>query len=56
MIQTIIVAFVFIAAVVYVGNLVYKAFQSKSSCSSGCGKCGAVDFDKINKQLTEKGF
>ncbi|SKC71861.1 FeoB-associated Cys-rich membrane protein [Ohtaekwangia koreensis] len=56
MIQSLIVGFIFLLAVVYVGRLIYKNFQSKSVCESGCGKCGAVDFNKIEKQLREKGL
>lgn len=56
MIQSILVGIIFIAAVVYVGRLVYKSFVAKSGCDSGCGKCGAVDFSKIEKQLKEKGI
>jgi hypothetical protein len=35
--------------------MVYKAFKSKTVCDTGCGKCGAVDFAKIEQQLKEKG-
>ena len=55
MIQSIIVAIIFIGAVAYVARLIYKSFESKS-CATGCGKCGAVDFNKIEKQLKEKGL
>jgi hypothetical protein len=56
MIQQVIVIAIFIVAVAYIGRLVYKSFQAKSACDSGCGKCGAVDFNKIEKQLKEKGI
>jgi hypothetical protein len=56
MIQSILVAVIFIAALAYVGRLIFKSFESKSACSSGCGKCGAVDFQKISKQLSDNGF
>jgi len=55
MIQQFIVGLVFLGALAYVGRLIYKSFQAKSACDSGCGKCGAVDFNKIEKQLKEKG-
>jgi hypothetical protein len=51
MIQQIIIAFVFLLAVAYVGRLIYKSFRGKSACASGCGKCGAVDFNKIEAQI-----
>jgi bacterioferritin-associated ferredoxin len=52
--QEILLVVVFVAALAYLGFIVYKSFQSKSGCASGCGKCGAVDFAKIEKQLKEK--
>jgi uncharacterized membrane protein len=56
MIQQIIVLVIFLAAVFYLGRLVYFQFKNKSACASGCGKCGAVDFAAIEKQLKEKGL
>jgi len=56
MIQQILVALVFAAALFYVGRLIYKSFQAKSACSTGCGKCGAVDFQKIEEQLRKQGL
>ncbi len=56
MIQLIIVLIVFLGAVAYVGNLIYKSFKADSACSSGCGKCGAVDFKKIEAQIKSKGL
>jgi hypothetical protein len=56
MIQSILVALIFAAALAYVVRLVVKSFESKSACSSGCGKCGAVDFEKISKRINENGF
>lgn len=54
MIQQIILGLIFLSAVLYVGRLVFRSFQTKSACTSGCGKCGAVDFRKIEKQIQEK--
>jgi hypothetical protein len=56
MIQSLIVGLIFLLALFYVGRLIYKSFQAKSTCDSGCGKCGAVDFNKIEKQLRQKGL
>jgi hypothetical protein len=53
MIQGILVALIFAAAIVYVGRMIYSAFQSKNACSTGCGKCGAVDFKKLEEQITK---
>jgi hypothetical protein len=54
MVQEIIVAIVFAGAVFYVGQLIYKSLQSKSACTTGCGKCGALDIQKIEAQINEK--
>jgi len=54
MLQQILVLLIFAGALVYVGRLVYKSFQSKTGCDSGCGKCGAVDFAKIEAELRKK--
>jgi hypothetical protein len=56
MIQQIILILIFLGAVFYIGRLIYRSFQAKHACSTGCGKCGAVDFNKIEKQLKEKGI
>jgi hypothetical protein len=49
MVQEIIIGLIFLVALGYVGNLIYKSFQAKHACSSGCGKCGALDLAKIEK-------
>jgi hypothetical protein len=48
--QELILICLFSAAVVYLGYIVYKSFEAKSGCASGCGKCG-IDFNKIERQL-----
>jgi hypothetical protein len=54
-IQQLVILLLFSAATLYLVRMVYKAFKSKTVCSTGCGKCGAVDFTKIEQQLKEKG-
>jgi hypothetical protein len=57
MIQQILVILLFAGAVVYLGRLLYRSFQAKSTgCATGCGKCGAVDFEKIEAQIKSKGL
>lgn len=53
MIQNIIIAALFVVALVYIGRMIYRNFTRKSACASGCGKCG-VDFTKIEQQLQKK--
>jgi hypothetical protein len=52
--QQVLIGLIFLAAIVYVGSLVYRSFQAKSGCASGCGKCGAIDFAKIEQQIKQK--
>jgi hypothetical protein len=56
MVQQIIIVALFLAAVVYLGRLIYKSFQAKSGCATGCGKCNAVDFTKLEEELRKKGI
>jgi len=57
MIQQILVILIFLVAVGYLARMVYKSFQGKSSgCATGCGKCGAVDFEKIEAEIKSKGL
>jgi FeoB-associated Cys-rich membrane protein len=51
MFQTILIAIIFLGAAFYLGRMAYRSFQSKHACSSGCGKCGAADLEKIEKRI-----
>jgi hypothetical protein len=51
MIQMIAIVALFSGAIFFLGRIVYRSFQAKSGCATGCGKCGAIDFDKIEKQV-----
>jgi hypothetical protein len=52
--QQVLIILFFSIAVLYIARLVYRSFQAKSACSSGCGKCNAVDFNKIEEQIKAK--
>lgn len=56
MIQEILLAIIFTGALVYLGRVVYRQFQLKSACATGCGKCNVVDFNKIEADLKAKGL
>ena len=51
--ENLIIVLIFISAIAYLGNLVYKNFnpKNKAGCAKGCGSCGAIDFDKIASEL-----
>ena len=54
MIQEILLIVIFGAAIAYLARIIYRQFQAKAACASGCGKCNAVDFNKIEKALRSK--
>jgi hypothetical protein len=56
MIQEVLLAIIFTGALAYLGRVVYRQFQAKSACASGCGKCSVVDFNKIETDLKAKGL
>jgi hypothetical protein len=56
MIQQILIGLLFLGAAIYLGRLVYRSFQAKNACESGCGKCGAIDLKKIEKDLETNGY
>jgi FeoB-associated Cys-rich membrane protein len=51
--ENLIILLIFVSAMTYLGNLVYKNFnpKNKAGCAKGCGSCGAIDFDKIASQM-----
>ncbi|MFZ1808372.1 MAG: FeoB-associated Cys-rich membrane protein [Cyclobacteriaceae bacterium] len=53
MIQSILVGILVIAAVSYLGWMIYKSFTS-TECESGCGSCGALDIKAIQKTIAKK--
>ena len=56
MIQQIIILVLFVMAAIYLGRMLYRSFQAKNACEAGCGKCGALDLQKIENDLKSKGF
>lgn len=53
MVQQVIIAILFMAALGYVGYIIYKSLRADSGCSSGCGSCG-IDFSKLEKEFPKK--
>lgn len=54
MVQELIIIVFFAGALFYLSRLIYNQFQAKSACQTGCAKCGAVDFAKIEAELKSK--
>ena len=54
--ENLIIVLIFVSALIYLGNLVYKNFNPKNKvgCAKGCGSCGAIDFDKIALEMESK--
>ena len=53
MIQQIVISILFLAAVGYVGRLIYQSFQAKHACSTGCGKCSVDKVSEIEAQIAK---
>ncbi len=53
MAQNLIIILLFVTAVVYLGRQAWRSFRS-GTCASGCGKCNAVDFAKLERKIKEK--
>jgi hypothetical protein len=51
-IQVVIIAILFLAAVFYVGRLLYKSLFVKKGCGNNC-KCG-VDFSAVEPDKTHR--
>jgi hypothetical protein len=52
MLQSILILLIFIAAMIYLGRILYRSFfRADGGCATACGKCGAIDFAKIEKQI-----
>ena len=55
MLQVLAIILLFVGAAFFLGRMVYRSFQAKTACATGCGKCGAVDFEKIEEKIRQKG-
>ena len=55
MVQNILVVLLFLGAMAYLSNLLFKQFKGTSGCASGCNKCATVDFKKIEQQIEKQG-
>jgi hypothetical protein len=51
--QTFLIGVLFILSVAYLIRLGYRNFSQKGQCNKGCS-CSAVDFEKIEKELSQK--
>jgi len=55
MLQEILILLIFLAAVAYIGRLLYRSFSAKSGCTKGCGSaCSGINFAKLEKELERK--
>ena len=55
LVQQILLAIIFLVRLFYMGYMAYRSFRTKSGCATGCGKCGSVDFAKIEQQMKKGG-
>ena len=54
MMQEIIVILIFVAALTYLGRLLYRNFTTDSGCPKGCGSCNTIDFKKIEQEVKKR--
>ena len=56
MVETIIIAVLFLAALGYLLNTVRQSFRTKiGGCAKGCGgACSSIDFKKIEAEMNRK--
>ncbi|MBC8110057.1 MAG: FeoB-associated Cys-rich membrane protein [Verrucomicrobia bacterium] len=55
MTENIIIAFLFLASLAYVGKLIFDHFKpSSAGCAKGCGACSQLDLAKIEQKMAEK--
>jgi hypothetical protein len=43
MVQFIIIGVLLVAALAYLWRMVYRSFQGRTHCETGCGKCGEIE-------------
>ncbi|MFM8914504.1 MAG: FeoB-associated Cys-rich membrane protein [Flammeovirgaceae bacterium] len=48
--QSVLIGLLFIGAAFYLGRMVFRSFQAKNECATGCGKCAA---SSSSQELTE---
>ena len=51
MLQSVIIGILIILALAYLGRMVYRLFQGKTHCETGCAKCGDIQ-NKVGNSRT----
>jgi len=46
-IQQLIIAALFIGALVYLGRIAWRNLRAKRGCATGCGKCSIADIEPV---------
>jgi len=54
--QELLVAIIFFTAIFYLVKLAYSSFFQSNSCPKGCGSCGGIDVEKIQRQIKKKEY
>ncbi|MCA4899002.1 MAG: FeoB-associated Cys-rich membrane protein [Bacteroidota bacterium] len=47
MLQSALIGILFIVAAFYLGRMVFRSFQAKNECATGCGKCAASSTNQL---------
>jgi hypothetical protein len=54
-IQQLLIVTLFVAALVYLGRIGWRAWRSKNACEAGCNKCNVADIDLMAKNIEKVG-
>ena len=51
--QSLLIGFLFAAALFFIGRRFWQAFFTKSQagCAKGCGACGTLDVDRLQRTI-----
>jgi hypothetical protein len=54
-IQQLLIVTLFVAALLYLGRIGWRAWRSKNACEVGCNKCKVADIDLMAKNIEKAG-
>lgn len=51
MIQQLLIATLFVTALIYLGRIGWRVWRAKNACEAGCNKCQVADIDLMAKNI-----
>jgi len=55
MIQQLLIAALFLAALYYIGRIAWRSWRTKDTCEAGCSKCNVAEIDAMVKNIQKAG-